>query len=76
MEYATQGDDKRASYSTRLDFFGTAPGSTLYSVSIAPAWQQGDLFARVDMGLRQAHVTAGGAKPLEAQGALEAGMLF
>lgn len=76
VEYATEVYDKNATYSTTPDFFGTGPGSTLYGLSIAPTWQKGDLFARADLGALQAHVMAGGAKPVELQVALEAGLLF
>jgi hypothetical protein len=76
VEYATEGYDKQVTYTTSPDFFGTGPGSSLYGLSIAPTWQRGDLFARVDFGLLHANVTAGGTKPVEVQGALEAGLLF
>jgi hypothetical protein len=76
VEYGTEGYDKNAAYTTTPDFFGTGPSSSLYGLSIAPTWQKGDLFARVDLGALQAHVTAGGSKPVELQIALEAGLLF
>jgi hypothetical protein len=76
VEYAAEGYDKGASFTTTPDFFGTGPGSTLYGLSIAPTWQKGDLFARADLGALHAHVTAGGTKPVELQASLEAGLLF
>lgn len=75
-EYATQGYNKTTVYAATPDFFGYGPGSSLYGASVAPAWQRDDLFTRVDVGVLQAHVTAGGAKPLELQGELEGGVLF
>ncbi|MDE8348170.1 MAG: hypothetical protein POG74_01620 [Acidocella sp.] len=74
VEYATQASNKAAT--TTADFFGTGPNSSFYGVSIAPAWQKGNLFARADLGLLHAHVTAGGAKPLALQTTMEVGLLF